>query len=80
LHIPIDSKITEIKDIPNTISYVIKKRIQIDNFNELPKEKRPTEKLIWEGLSEDIEEWLEKVFDSKKKQPAEIYISRDEIE
>lgn len=53
--------------MPYTISYVIRKRSQIDSFRELPKEKRPTEKMIWEGSSKEIDEWFDKVFDRKNK-------------
>ena len=62
LRIPIDAKISELESIPYTISFVIRKRQQIDGFNELPKEKRPPEKMIWDGTSDDIDEWLERVF------------------
>jgi hypothetical protein len=62
LRIPIDSNITELTDIPYTISYTIRKRQQIDNFNELPKDKRPPDKLIWDGNSDELDDWLERVF------------------
>ena len=81
MQIPLDNKISEIEDVPNTISYVIKKRVQLDNLNEIPKDKRPTERMIWEGIPEDIEEWLDRAYDRKKpKQTAEIFISSDEVE
>jgi len=38
---------------------------QIDNLNELPKEKRPPEDIIWDGTSEEMDEWLNKVLSSK---------------
>ena len=53
--------------MPYTISFVIKKRMQIDNLMELPKEKRPSSKLIWEGSAEELEEWLEVVLNPDKK-------------
>lgn len=34
---------------------------QIDNLNELPKEKRPPEDIIWDGTSEELDDWLDKV-------------------
>jgi hypothetical protein len=61
LHIPLDPKIKELRETPYTISFVIRKLIQIDNLRELPKEKQPPDKMIWEGTSEDIEEWLDEV-------------------
>lgn len=62
LRIPIDTKIEELTDIPYTISFVIRKRQQIDNLNELPKEKRPPDKMIWDGDSDQISDWLDRVF------------------
>ena len=66
-------------DVPYTISFVIRKRQQIDNFYELDESKRPTERMIWEGTAEDIERWLERVFNSKLK-PIETEIIFDDIE
>lgn len=65
-------------DLPYTISFVIRKRQQIDNLMELGKEKRPPEDLIWNGSSEDLEEWIESMFDPKKQQTAELIISEVE--
>jgi hypothetical protein len=62
LQIPLDSKIKELTDIPYTISFVIRKRQQIDNFNELPKGKKIPERIIWDGTSDEIEDWLDHVF------------------
>lgn len=59
---------------------MIRKRQQMDNFNELPKEKRPPEKLAWDGSAEEIEDWFDKVFDHKKSQSDEIIFFEDEIE
>jgi len=71
-------------ELPWTISFVVRKRIQIDSYNELPKEKRPPDKLIWYGTSEDIEKWFDKVFsDNKKKDttdPEEFVFIIDENE
>ena len=76
---PIDPKIEALEDIPYTISFVMKKRVQIDNFNELEKEKRPPEMMIWDGTGEDIEDWLDKVFDRKPSDTIELVISDNEI-
>lgn len=62
LHYPIDSKIETLADVPYTISYVIRKRAQLDNLMELPKEKRPSDILIWDSPIEELERWLENVF------------------
>ncbi len=55
----------DVSELPYTISYVIRKRSQIDSFRELPKEKRPTEKMMWEGTSEELEDWFDKIFKTK---------------
>ncbi len=56
----------DLNQLPHTISFVIRKLQQIDNLSELPKEKRPTDEIIWDGTSEDLEEWIEKVLGDKK--------------
>lgn len=55
---------------------------QIDNLQELPKEKRPPDYIIWDGSPEEMDEWLDKVLDPKKKnqQTVELVIKGDEIE
>lgn len=65
--VPLDEKIKYLHQTPHTISYVIRKRQQIDNLSELPKEKRPTDEILWDGTPEDLDDWLETVFDSKHK-------------
>jgi hypothetical protein len=53
-------------ELPWTISYVIRKRAQLDSYAELPKEKRPPDWMIWYGTNEEIDEWFDKVFERKK--------------
>lgn len=53
---------------------------QIDNLNELPKEKRPPDDIIWEGTSDELDEWLEKVMSPKKKGMNEIELVITDIE
>ena len=77
---PLDNSIKFISDIPYTISYVIRKRTQIDNLSQLPKEKKPPELMIWDGTTEEIEEWLDRVYKIKEPQKAEIMISLDDVE
>jgi len=49
---------------------------QIDNLNELPREKRPPEDMIWDGTSDDLDEWLEKVLsDPESKKEVEFIIN-----
>lgn len=80
MQVPLDDSITYIVDVPYTISYVIRKRIQVDNLNELPKEKRPPDLMIWDGIPEEIDEWLNKVYDRKEKEPQGLTINIDEVE
>jgi len=74
LRIPLDTKLEEVRDLPYTVNYVMRKRMQYDNLNELPKEKRPTLKMMWEGTSEDIDRWLERVLGSNEKPETDIVI------
>lgn len=62
LRLPFDIEISDVNELPYTISYVIRKRSQVDSFRELPKEKRPTEKMIWDGTSEEVEDWFDDIF------------------
>lgn len=78
LRVPLDTKLTELQDLPHTISFVIRKRIQVDNLNQLPKEKRPTVKMMWEGTSEEIDEFLERVYGKDEPTTTDIIISEIE--
>ena len=80
MHEPLDNSIKHITEIPHTISFVVRKRIQIDNFNELPSDKRPPERLLWDGTSKEIDEWLDRVYKRKEPQTAELILLDDEIE
>ena len=68
-------------ELPWTISYVIRKRAQLDSFGELPKEKRPPDDMIWYGTPEDIDRWFDRVFNKKRAPDQEVIldISEDEI-
>jgi len=78
LRVPLDTKLTELQDLPHTVSFVIRKRIQVDNLNQLPKEKRPTVKMMWEGTSEEIDEFLERVYGKDEPTTTDIIISEIE--
>lgn len=65
--------------MPYTVSYVIRKRQQIDNLAELPKEKRPPDSILWDGTSEEIDKWLDNVM-GKNQVPDIITITEDDIE
>lgn len=55
--IPIDSGLEDIQDFPYTLTYVIMRRMQIDSFDELPKNDRPPES-IWDD-AEALEDWFD---------------------
>jgi len=75
----LDPSVEKASDLPYTMSFVIRKRQQIDGFNELPKDKRPPEKLVWDGTSSEIDKWLDRVFNFNKSQDG-AYIDLDSIE
>jgi len=60
------------------MTYLVKKRQQLDNLLELPKEKRPPDLMIWWGTPEDIEDWLDKVYSRKPKDDKIEFIIREE--
>ena len=71
-----------VDELPWTISYVIKKRAQIDSFNELPKDKRPPDDILWYGTPEELDKWFDKVLDRDYQDPEKaviLDISEDEI-
>jgi hypothetical protein len=77
LHIPLDKRIKTLPDIPYTISYVIRKRQQIDSLSELGSEKMPSDELIWDGTSEELQEFIDDVTSSEhiRNKPVEFDIS-----
>ncbi len=78
LQIPLDPSINSLTELPHTLSFVIRKMQQIDNLSELPKEKRPPDDIIWDGTSEELEEWIDRVFYKKEAQTVKLKI--DEVE
>lgn len=53
--------------------------MQIDGFNELPKEKRPPEQMLWEGSPDDLDDWLDRVFGKEQTNP-EFIIDESSLE
>lgn len=45
---------------------------------ELPKDKRPSDEMIWDGTPEELESWIDRVF--HKKEQTEILLDVDSIE
>lgn len=78
MHIPLDRNIENLPDVPYTISFVIRKRQQVDNLNELGKDKRPDEELIWDGTSEELDAFLDRVLSGKEQKEVDLVI--DSIE
>lgn len=80
LRYPMDTKIVSLPEVPYTISFVIRKRQQLDNIYELPKEKRPGDDLIWDGTADELDKWYDGVFKGKINPTAELIFSDNEIE
>jgi hypothetical protein len=80
LSIPLDPKVKDLSMLPFTISFVIRKLQQIDNLNELPKEKRPNDEIIWDGTSEEMDEWLDRVLSNTSGTPDGLVFSIADIE
>jgi len=78
LRIPLDTRLEELYDIPHTISFVMRKKIQADNLSELPKDKRPPIKMIWEGTPEEIDTFLERVYGKNEDTTTDILIENIE--
>lgn len=69
--------------MPWTISFIVRKRQQIDNLAEVPKEKRPPELMLWWGKPEDIENWFDRVYERRNVQTPETItfnVSEKDIE
>jgi hypothetical protein len=78
--IPLHRDLPPADELPWTISYVIRKRAQLDSFNELPKEKRPPDDIVWYGIPEDIDRWFDRVFGKKKGPDKDVMIDISEEE
>jgi hypothetical protein len=66
-----------VSDYPFTISFVLKRRMQLDSYLELPEDKRPP-RSIWDRPN-DLKEWFERAFSSGEKQ-TEFNLPVDEVE
>lgn len=69
----------ELSTLPYTISYVLRKQIQVNSFNELPEEKRPPDRIIWWGTAEELEQWVKRVIYNTQTSQT-ISISENEVE
>lgn len=75
--IPLDPQVERLDKTPYTISFVVRKRQQVDSLNEIPRNKRPPEQMIWEGTSEEIDDWIDRVFKTKEKETTTNIIIED---
>jgi hypothetical protein len=77
-----DLHIRNIHDIPHTLSYVIRKRQQVDSLQELPSEKRPPDNILWHNNPDLLTDWLDKVLErkGKKKEKDEFVLAIPEYE
>lgn len=78
--VPLDRDFKEIRDLPYTVSYVIRKRMQIDSLSELPKDKKPSDILIWDESGDRLNKWLEDVLSGKHQPITNLVIRESEIE
>jgi len=53
--------------------------MQLDAYEEVPKEKRPPDNVIWWGTTEEIEHWFDMVFGRKEKEEAILEIDPRDI-
>lgn len=68
-----------VSEYPHTINFVMKRRMQIDSYYELPEEKRPP-RSIWDKPSE-LEEWFSRVFSSNERQTEfSLPVNEDDVE
>ncbi len=76
---PIDSSLNSlsVNEYPYSINFVIRRRMQIDGYLELPKEKQPP-KDIYDKPSE-LEEWFSRIYGDKQTE-FNLPINDDEVE
>lgn len=77
---PLDKNIQTLQDIPYTISYIIRKRQQIDSLMELEDSKRPSDEMIYDGTSEELDNWLKRVISGKESSTVDLVFSEFEVE
>lgn len=76
--ITFDMLFKDVDSVPYTFSYLIRKRMQIDSWMELPKEKRPP-RLIWDNAGE-LEEWFDRIFDDNVQTEFNVAWDENEVE
>lgn len=64
-------------ELPHSISYVFRKRMQIDSLNKLPDDKRPPDTIIWWRPPEELTNWIDSTM---KNTSGGLVISESEVE
>lgn len=77
-NIKFDDRIGSVDELPYTLSYLVKKRMQIDNWMELPREKRPPES-IWDKPG-DLEEWFDRIYGEESQTEFSVGWNENEVE
>lgn len=77
-NIRFDDLFKDVDFLPYTFSFLIRKRMQIDSWMELPKEKRPPES-IWDDAKE-LEEWFERVYGDNTQTEFNVAWGENEVE
>lgn len=72
MRLPLLEDLTNVDDLPHTISTAILYRLKIDSFNELPKDKRPPRDL-W-NKPYKLEEFFDEAFERKEGKSKTEYI------
>ena len=68
-----------VSEYPYTINFVMKRRMQLDSYLELPEEKRPP-RSIWDYPSQ-LEVWFDNAFSNGEKQNEfNLPINENEVE
>ena len=78
MQVPLDLKLKSLPDIPYTISYVIRKRQQVDSYRELPSTHQPPDYMIWDSTTEELDEFFDKVMHKKEDRTIKLDLSNVE--
>ena len=76
--ISFDRLVPSVQELPYTISFLIKKRMQIDSWMELPEDRRPPI-AIWDKPSE-LEDWFDRVYGENTQTEFNMNFNENEVE
>lgn len=55
--------------------------MQVDGLNELPRDKRPPDSIMWSNSTKHLDDWIDKVLYNKKSDKSkDTLLSISEIE